>query len=103
MEIIPVIEKRLSLAEFHTADEVFTTGDFLFSTYTLYNQMKNLICTLNFKFVNFLLYKGSMGEITKVICIDGRNIGDGSYKGEITSKIRIAFRKLTDTIGVPLP
>eukprot|EP00596_Hydrurales_sp_CCMP1899_P002273 CAMPEP_0119034200 /NCGR_PEP_ID=MMETSP1177-20130426/1215_1 /TAXON_ID=2985 /ORGANISM="Ochromonas sp, Strain CCMP1899" /LENGTH=505 /DNA_ID=CAMNT_0006991479 /DNA_START=370 /DNA_END=1887 /DNA_ORIENTATION=+ len=71
MEIIPVIEKRLSLAEFHTADEVFTTG--------------------------------SMGEITKVVCIDGRNIGDGSYKGEITSKIRIAFRELTDTIGVPFP
>jgi hypothetical protein len=44
-----------------------------------------------------------MGEITKVVCIDGRNIGDGSYKGEITSQIRIAFRKLTDTIGVPLP
>jgi branched-subunit amino acid aminotransferase/4-amino-4-deoxychorismate lyase len=27
MENFPVIERRLSLAEFHTADEVFTTGD----------------------------------------------------------------------------
>jgi branched-subunit amino acid aminotransferase/4-amino-4-deoxychorismate lyase len=43
MEIIPVIEKRLSLAEFHTADEVFTTGNFLFSTYILCSQVKNSI------------------------------------------------------------
>lgn len=45
-----------------------------------------------------------MGELTKVISIDGRIIGDGSpQSGEITSQIRTAFRKLTDTLGVSLP
>eukprot|EP00051_Salpingoeca_urceolata_P029203 m.489231 g.489231 ORF g.489231 m.489231 type:complete len:569 (+) comp26517_c0_seq1:88-1794(+) len=56
-------ERRVSLSEFHSADEVFTTG--------------------------------TMGELTPVVEIDGRSIGDGK-PGPVTAKIMEAFRALTD-------
>jgi branched-subunit amino acid aminotransferase/4-amino-4-deoxychorismate lyase len=70
---IPIIERRVSLTEFYTADEVFTTG--------------------------------TMGELTPVNEIDGRQIGnDGStYPGAITKKIQAEYRILTESEGISLP
>ncbi|XP_051124552.1 branched-chain-amino-acid aminotransferase-like protein 1 [Andrographis paniculata] len=63
-------EKHISLSEFHTADEVFTTG--------------------------------TMGELTPVVKIDGRAIGDGSV-GPVTKRLQEAYKKLTAQSGVPIP
>lgn len=63
-------ERRISLSEFHTADEVWTTG--------------------------------TMGELSPVVKIDGRVIGDGVV-GPITLQLQNAFKKLTDDSGVPIP
>ncbi len=65
----PVI-RNISLAEFHAADEVFTTG--------------------------------SMGEITPVVEIDGRSIGEG-FVGPITKRLQIIYRGLANTQGVLVP
>ena len=67
---IPVKEKNLSLTEFYTADEVFTTG--------------------------------TMGELTKVSAIDGRNIINKSGQSTL-EKIQEHFRRMTETSGTPLP
>ena len=67
---IPAQEKRLSLTEFYTADEVFTTG--------------------------------TMGELTRVAQIDGREIrnrGNASVLGQIQT----IFRRETQTAGRPIP
>ena len=76
MELVPklslrMIERRISLAECHSADEIFTTG--------------------------------TMGELTPVVKVDGRVIGDGK-PGTITSLIQDAFKGCTDSGngGVPL-
>ncbi len=66
---VPIVERKISLSEFHTADEVFTTG--------------------------------TMGELTPVICIDGRRIGDD--KGSITSRLQMWYKELTLTTGVEIP
>jgi len=63
-------ERRISLAEAHCADEVFTTG--------------------------------TMGELSPVVEIDGRCIGDGR-PGPVTARIASAYRRLTETEGTPLP
>ncbi|KAI4369405.1 hypothetical protein MLD38_017847 [Melastoma candidum] len=63
-------ERRISLSEFHTADEVWTTG--------------------------------TMGELSPVVKIDGRIIGDGKV-GPVTRQLQAAYKKLTDTSGVPIP
>ncbi|KAG8063313.1 hypothetical protein GUJ93_ZPchr0003g18482 [Zizania palustris] len=63
-------ERRISLSEFHAADEVWTTG--------------------------------TMGEITPVVMIDGREIGDGKI-GPITRQIQNAYKVLTAGSGVPIP
>ncbi|KAL8159525.1 hypothetical protein V2J09_001062, partial [Rumex salicifolius] len=63
-------ERRISLSEFHTADEVWTTG--------------------------------TMGELTPVVKIDGRVIGDGNI-GPVTRKIQSSFKNLTLESGVPIP
>ena len=67
---IPVAEKNLSLAEFYTADEVFTTG--------------------------------TMGELTRVAAIDGREI---MHKGghSILENLQDLFGAKTRTDGVALP
>jgi branched-subunit amino acid aminotransferase/4-amino-4-deoxychorismate lyase len=71
-------QKRLSLVEFYTADEVFTTG--------------------------------TMGELTPVIDIDGREIGNSCNSEEsfeikypIFTRINEAYRILTMTEGVIIP
>ena len=76
MEIVPnlklrLIERRISLAECHSADEMFTTG--------------------------------TMGELTPVVKVDGRVIGDG-IPGPLTILIQKAFKVCTDSgnQGVPL-
>ncbi len=61
--------RRISLAEFHAADEVFTTG--------------------------------TMGELTPVNEIDGREIGNGSYP--ITRMIQEEYSKLTKLSGHAIP
>ncbi|XP_010278907.1 PREDICTED: branched-chain-amino-acid aminotransferase-like protein 1 isoform X2 [Nelumbo nucifera] len=63
-------ERRISLSEFHTADEVWTTG--------------------------------TMGELTPVVMIDGRVIGDGKV-GPVTRRLQNAYKNLTAEIGVPIP
>ncbi|KAK3147191.1 hypothetical protein QOZ80_3BG0279280 [Eleusine coracana subsp. coracana] len=63
-------ERRISLSEFHAADEVWTTG--------------------------------TMGEITPVVMIDGREIGDGKI-GPVTRQIQNAYKVLTAGQGVPIP
>ncbi|KAH9688699.1 Branched-chain-amino-acid aminotransferase-like protein 1 [Citrus sinensis] len=63
-------ERRISLSEFHTADEVWTTG--------------------------------TMGEITPVVKIDGRIVGDGKV-GPVTQRIQKVYKKETEESGVPIP
>jgi len=45
---------------------------------------------------------GTMGELTPVVDVDGRRIGDGKV-GPFTVKIQRAYRALTDKLGEPLP
>ncbi|KAI6684845.1 hypothetical protein NL676_030758 [Syzygium grande] len=63
-------ERRISLSEFHTADEVWTTG--------------------------------TMGEISPVVKIDGRVIGDGKV-GPVTRRLQGVYKNLTGESGVPIP
>ncbi|KAH0923537.1 hypothetical protein HID58_023555 [Brassica napus] len=63
-------ERNISLSEFHTADEVWTTG--------------------------------TMGELSPVVKIDGRVIGEGKV-GPVTRRLQNAYKKLTDDSGVPIP
>ncbi|KAI3927819.1 hypothetical protein MKW98_023420 [Papaver atlanticum] len=63
-------EGRISLSEFHTADEVWTTG--------------------------------TMGELTPVIMIDGRVVGNGKV-GPITRQVQNAYKNMTAELGVPIP
>lgn len=65
-----VEERRISLVEFHTADEVWTTG--------------------------------TMGELSPVVEIDGRVIGDGKV-GQVTKKLQEHYAELTENEGVPIP
>jgi branched-subunit amino acid aminotransferase/4-amino-4-deoxychorismate lyase len=69
---IPTEVRRISLAEFHAADEVFTTG--------------------------------TMGELTPVVKIDGRIIGNGE-RGPITSRLQEIYQTLPEREGwsTPLP
>ena len=66
---IAVAERRVSLSEVHSADEMFTTG--------------------------------TMGELTPVVCVDGRRIGDGGA-GPVTRRLQDAYRTLTQTEGEPI-
>ncbi|KAJ9559962.1 hypothetical protein OSB04_005122 [Centaurea solstitialis] len=70
MENLVLEERRISLSEFHTADEVWTTG--------------------------------TMGELSPVLKIDGRVVGDGTV-GPITRRLQSSFKKLTEGLGVPIP
>ncbi len=65
---IPAVEKRLSLTEFYTADEVFTTG--------------------------------TMGELTRVESIDGRQIIN-KQDDSVLERLNELFAELTRTAGVP--
>lgn len=71
-ENINIKERRVSLSEFHTADEVWTTG--------------------------------TMGEVTPVVKIDGRTIGDGQV-GPITKRMQNSYKKLAQAqeSGVLIP
>uniref|UniRef100_A0A0D9VU79 Branched-chain-amino-acid aminotransferase-like protein 1 n=1 Tax=Leersia perrieri TaxID=77586 RepID=A0A0D9VU79_9ORYZ len=69
-ESLELHERRISLSEFHAADEVWTTG--------------------------------TMGEITPVVMIDGREIGDGKI-GPVTRQIQNAYKVLTAGSGIPIP
>ncbi len=66
---IPFEERRLSLVEFQTADEVFTTG--------------------------------TMGELSHVIELDGRQIGDGVL-GPVTSQLQALYAQKTSSEGVEI-
>ncbi|XP_050223542.1 branched-chain-amino-acid aminotransferase-like protein 1 [Mercurialis annua] len=63
-------ERNISLSEFHTADEVWTTG--------------------------------TMGELSPVVKIDGREVGNGKV-GPITQRLQNSYKKLTEESGVPIP
>jgi branched-chain amino acid aminotransferase group I len=67
---LPSSVRRVSLQEFHTADEVFTTG--------------------------------TMGELTPVLDIDGRTIGDGSI-GPLTQRLQDLFAERTAREGERSP
>ncbi|XP_042517324.1 branched-chain-amino-acid aminotransferase-like protein 1 [Macadamia integrifolia] len=69
-ENIVLEERRISLSEFHTADEVWTTG--------------------------------TMGELTPVVMIDGRVIGDGEV-GPVSRRVQNAYKKMTAELGEPIP
>ncbi|KAK1370619.1 branched-chain-amino-acid aminotransferase-like protein 1 [Heracleum sosnowskyi] len=69
-ENIVLEERRISLSEFHTADEVWTAG--------------------------------TMGELSPVVEIDGRIIGDGCV-GPVTQRLQKAYKDLTSQLGVPIP
>ncbi|KAK2456960.1 D-aminoacid aminotransferase PLP-dependent enzymes superfamily protein [Trifolium repens] len=62
-------ERRISLSEVHTADEVWTTG--------------------------------TMGELSPVVKVDGRTIGNGKV-GPITRKLQAIYKKLTEESGVAI-
>ncbi|WJX13521.1 hypothetical protein P8452_03904 [Trifolium repens] len=62
-------ERRISLSEVHTADEVWTTG--------------------------------TIGELSPVVKVDGRTIGNGKV-GPITRKLQAIYKKLTEESGVPI-
>lgn len=64
-----IYEKRISISEMYTADEVFVTG--------------------------------SMGELTPVLNIDGRQIAE--EKGTITTKFMKLYEELAKNGGVPIP
>ena len=66
---IATVERNLSLTEFYTADEVFTTG--------------------------------TMGELTPVLEMDGRRIGDGQ-RGKMTSRLQQIHRKHAWQTGTPI-
>ena len=66
---IPLHERRISLAECHSADEVFTTG--------------------------------TMGELTPVLALDGRQIGSGQ-PGPMTQQLQQWFRAYTHALGEPI-
>lgn len=63
---IVTVVRRISLAEFHSADEVFTTG--------------------------------TVGELTPVINIDGRTIGDGGM-GKVTERLQKVYSQLPERPG----
>ena len=67
---IPCEVRRVSLAEFHSADEVFTTG--------------------------------TMGELTPVKMIDGRNIGTGQ-RGPVTARLQEAYKNTLTRWSTELP
>ena len=67
---LAAIERNISLAEVHSADEVFTTG--------------------------------TMGELSPVLEVDGRVIGEGTA-GPITCRLRDIYWEKTRTEGTPLP
>ncbi|KAJ4969312.1 hypothetical protein NE237_016013 [Protea cynaroides] len=69
-ENLVLVERRISLSEFHTADEVWTTG--------------------------------TMGELTPVVMIDGRVIGNGEV-GPVTRRIQNVYKKLAQELGEPIP
>jgi branched-chain amino acid aminotransferase group I len=69
-EGIPLEERRLSLVEFQTADEMFATG--------------------------------TMGELSHVTELDGRQIGDGAL-GPVTSQLQARYAKKTSSEGVEIP
>ncbi|KAI4310962.1 hypothetical protein MLD38_035904 [Melastoma candidum] len=69
-ENIVLEERRISLSEFHAADEMWTTG--------------------------------TTGELSPVVKVDGRMVGDGKV-GPLTRQLQAAYKNLTDTSGVPIP
>ncbi|KAH1195928.1 Branched-chain-amino-acid aminotransferase-like protein 2 [Glycine max] len=69
-EQLTLEERRISLSEVHTADEVWTTG--------------------------------TMGELSPVVKVDGRIIGNGEV-GPVTRRLQAAYKKLTEQSGVPIP
>jgi len=67
---IPTEERRLSLVEFQTADEVFTTG--------------------------------TMGELSHVVELDERVVGDGAL-GPVTARLQELYAEKTGKEGVEIP
>jgi branched-subunit amino acid aminotransferase/4-amino-4-deoxychorismate lyase len=43
------------------------------------------------------------GELTPVVEVDGRKIGEVEGAGPVTQKLQQAYRALTETEGTPLP
>ncbi|RDX80192.1 Branched-chain-amino-acid aminotransferase-like protein 2 [Mucuna pruriens] len=62
-------ERRISLSEVHTADEVWTTG--------------------------------TMGELSPVVKVDGRIIGNGEV-GPVTRRLQAVYKKLTESSGTSI-
>ncbi len=76
---LPLVERRISLAEFHAADEVFTTGSMGEITPVAVIDGRHII---------------------------GQDVGEGGAGEErwpITTQIQRAYRELTEVDGEPLP
>ncbi|WJX19785.1 hypothetical protein P8452_09427 [Trifolium repens] len=81
-EQIILEERRISLSEVHTADEVWTTG------------------TMGELSPVSALYLANV-SLNHVVKVDGRTIGNGKV-GPITRKLQAIYKKLTEESGVPI-
>ncbi len=106
---IPLEERRVSLAEFHSAD-----GEPSYCKYKKLDWLHRKSFT-TFAAIVEVFTTGTMGELTPVVLIDGRQIGhyvdEESGSGAVSlsssrpvlTKIQEAYRQLTQTEGVPVP
>ena len=82
----PVVERRLSLAEFHAADEVFTTGT-----------MGELTPVVQ-------IDGRRIGHAAAAAAAAAPSaVGGAGAAGPVTQQIQRAYRQLTETGGVPIP
>ena len=72
-----VVVRRISLAEFHSADEVFTTGTM--GELTPVNEIDGRRIGLS------------------------KSRKEGQSKWPVTDRIQAAYRALTESLGVPIP
>jgi branched-subunit amino acid aminotransferase/4-amino-4-deoxychorismate lyase len=49
-----------------------------------------------------MFVSGTMGELTPVLAVDGRPIGDGQA-GPLTRRLQAIYRQCTSNLGEPLP
>lgn len=75
---LPLEERRISLSEFHSADEVFTTGTM--------GEITPVV----------MIDGRSIG----LSCFAG---GPSEAAGPITARVQLEYRNLTETLGTHLP
>ena len=101
---IPCEVRRISLTEFVAADEVFTTGTLrccVVWSLPIPNPVPSTAHPLR---PHLSLPPGTMGELTPVVLIDGRPIGNG-VPGPMCARLSQLFKTLIDREGyyTPIP